>query len=109
MLTDDAADRSSPVRRVATLRSGTTIGLRTVPGHPGSPVTVEIEYERSVLSAMHAVTTPHGPIDLPETDVWRVATGLRVPDGRAAVVCASGTGGLTRLLLVTPRRVPLGD
>lgn len=105
----DTGDASTPVRRVETLQAGATIGLRILPGHPGSHVVLEIVFERSVLSALTPFATPHGSIDLPETDVWRVATGLRIPDGRTAVVSASRTGKRMRLLLVTPRRGALDD
>lgn len=101
----ESKDVSVPVRRVDTLRSGTSIRLRATPGPLGSTVYLELESERSVLSAMQPFATPHGPIDLPICDVWRVATGMRVPDGRTAVVSAHRAKDGLHLLLVTPRRI----
>ena len=70
---------------------------------------MELVFERTGLREMARADTPHGSLDLPVVDTWRVRTGLRVPDGRTALVCASREGGRWHLLLVEPRRVSLGD
>ena len=47
--------------------------------------------------------TPHGKLELPRLDVFRVRTALRIPIGRTAVVASAGEGGMRTLLLLTPR------
>ncbi len=98
---------SAAVRQVGTLHTGTSIHLRNIPGYPGDYVYMELTAEHTELAAMDSAKTPFGSIDLPIVDVWRVATGLRIPTGRTAAVFASRDGAGWRVLLLTPTRLPL--
>lgn len=45
--------------------------------------------------------TPHGTLELPELDVFRVRTSAQIPFGRTAILGAAGNGKRTQVLLVT--------
>lgn len=47
------------------------------------------------------VMTPHGNLEMPQLDVFRVRTALRIPVGRTVLVASTGSGDRRTLLLVT--------
>jgi hypothetical protein len=96
-------------KRVEKLLDGTRVDVRAIGGYAGDRAHLELRYGRDAVFGKGTHKSPHGPIDLPQREVWSVATGLSVPYGRAAVVFASRSEGVWRVLLVTPHVVSPGD
>jgi hypothetical protein len=96
----EAAAASRPV--IQSCLSGSVLDFEGEPTVGSQSVHATVRFTQTKIhTPLRKLSTPHGEIDVPEMDVFRVRATMRVPLGETMVLASAGTNGRHRLLLLT--------
>lgn len=87
--------------------SGAVLDVQTARTVGGQSMQTVLRFTRSLVKRpLRKVTTPHGELEAPEMDLFRVRSVVRIPLGQTMVAATASKGGVRQVLLVTSEHAP---